>query len=88
MELIVSDVSLIRWKIINGDGHEDHPREGTRYDSYEEAKEDCDWLHEKYDIDTDDGFGNEHPWFMPVLEKPFVTTDQWQCVRYTKEIAE
>lgn len=85
---IIAPTRLIQWKIVNGDGHEDHPYEGKRYDSREEALEDCDWLHEKYDLDTGEDYGVYSPWFVPVLaEKVEIRDDEFTVVRYSKELA-
>lgn len=54
------------WKIVDPWGREAERIEGTRFSSFELAQEECDWLHEKEGLDTDDGFGVSLAYYRPV----------------------
>ena len=58
------------WKIVDGDGHDEDWEiryESKLFATEAEATEACDYLHDKYHMDVDDGFGNYWPWFKPVF---------------------
>jgi hypothetical protein len=68
IDVAVRESGLIPWIIENADGHVIEPEHNT-YMTYDEAEAKCERLHEKFELDTDEG---RVPWFRPVLrEEPF-----------------
>lgn len=80
---------LILWKIVDGDGNDEEINEGELFDSFDEAKEECDRLHDKYDIDTDGGWGNYQPWYVPQSVQPegSLEAGRWVVVKYREQEA-
>lgn len=75
LELVMKQPSQTCYKIVDVHGNDEEYNEGEIFATLEEAREECDRLHEKFGMETDDGWGNYMPYYIPqpVEVKSFFT---------------